>query len=115
MLLAQRSQFEPDGFFQYFAHADIPPEILTQVYDYFQGWMRTFGASAFPVLPDDSIEQIYRLDVEEVLHDLCKLSGRELLDTGFQSGVIEVKTVSDLVRFLSTYTSTQGEESEKES
>jgi hypothetical protein len=72
--------------------------ITTEVERYFQE--AACGVDSFPVLAEDDIEEVYRIDVEEVLEDCLERCGRRLPDKKRNTPWVPIRTVADLIGFL---------------
>ncbi|MFO0964134.1 MAG: hypothetical protein U0793_00920 [Gemmataceae bacterium] len=101
-LAEARSSIGPDLFLDHFRRRDVDERIVVTVYGYFRKWM---GMAKFPVIPEDDIEEIHRIDPEDlsdnVLRWLACWSLR-LPTQGELQAQKPVKTIEDLVLYLAT-------------
>lgn len=95
-------------FLAHFESMGIAPEIATCVYDYCRWWMKR---SSFQPHPDDDLDSVYRMlhDLDDVLSGLIHRLGYEMPHSGILSeGNAEIRTVSDVVRWLNWVRQRQG-------
>ena len=100
-LKEQRAPTTAEGFAAYFADEQIPPQLCRQVYGYLQGCM---NVRAFPVLPTDSLGEVYGFvpgeDWEDAFNALSPTRKYRNLTYDEQVELMQVVTAADLVRFL---------------
>ncbi len=99
-LAASRGPFDPDAFFGAFEGQEIPRQVTEVVLRYFQEFMREFQIETFPVQPDDDVEQIYCVDLEEVVGELLKPCGRTWPSAEVMREHATARTVGDVIRFI---------------
>jgi hypothetical protein len=100
-LARTRTPVGADEFYGAFEGEEVPREIADVVRNYFRDFMRGFRVEAFPVLPDDDVEQIYRDYLGDTVDDLLELCGREWPPEDVMREHAGLRTVGDVIRFIS--------------
>jgi hypothetical protein len=99
-LARERRAVGPDDFFGFFESDGVSREVTAAVQGYFQGFMRSFRIDAFPVLPADDVEEVYHLELDEVVSDLLEQCGREWPPQAEIQALGPMRTVADVVHLL---------------
>ena len=102
-LARARAGVSREHFIEHFRDREIPEVILAHVYAFFQGIMAA-EVKNFPILPEDEIEKVYLLDMEDLEFEVIEWARKwklKLPDAESEH-VYPVKTVEDLVKFLSS-------------
>jgi hypothetical protein len=100
-LAEERSGQGFNEFASYFSADGIPLYRLRDVYAYFQNWQ---SVDDFPVRPEDVISKVYGMfdeDLDDAAHELAKTWRVKFPDPDELQQMPPVRTVADLVRFLS--------------
>ena len=95
-----RAPQSPDFFFTFFRSRGVDHHIIDAVHDYFQGWI---GVKDFPLAPQDDMEEVYRVDMEELEYQVIAWAHAwkiRLPTTHETIASRPLKTLEDLVLFL---------------
>lgn len=80
----------------------LDTKVIREVYEQLQAWLRC-GKRPFPVRVADDLHEDYRmdpLDLDDLIVDVAKKTGRDLRDTSKNPYFDRVDTVADVIGFL---------------
>lgn len=95
-LLKTRPASTRDSYMQHFRDLGISEHVITGSWTALQWKM---GKEEFPILPDDNLDDVYEVPLDELIDDALFACGCENIQMVYPDVPNDVLTVEDLVRF----------------